>query len=133
GANGINRRPDANVGELVRIHPGFRDAPSVVLHRYGNDPDYRVWREWVLGQHGNLSMRSSQRNPTPLFGMGLIDGIPEAAIEAAARRKHTAWPQVNGRVGRLADGRIGRVGWEGEAAALRDLVLSAPAIEPGLR
>jgi CxxC motif-containing protein (DUF1111 family) len=116
----------------VRIHPGFRDAPSVVLHRYGNDPDYRDWREWVLGHHGNLSIQSSQRNPTPLFGMGLIDAIPDAAIEAAARRKHPGWPQVNGRVNRLADGRIGRFGWKAQAATLREFVLSAAAIELGL-
>lgn len=135
GANGVRGRlgaANANVGELVRIHPGFRDAPSVVLHRYGNDPDYRVWREWVLGQHGNLFMRTSQRNPTPLFGMGLIDGIPDAALEAAARRKHPGSPQVNGRVARLADGRIGRFGWKAQTATLRDFVLSAAAVELGL-
>jgi CxxC motif-containing protein (DUF1111 family) len=133
--NGATHRPGVatpNVGELVRIHPGFRDAPSVVLHRYGNDVDYRDWREWVLGQHRNLSMRSSQRNPTPLFGMGLIDAIPDEVIEAAARRKHPGWPQVNGRVGRVADGRLGRFGWKAQTATLRDFVLSAAAIELGL-
>src|SRR5262249_48305510 len=122
----------ANVGTLVRIHPGFRDAPGVVLHRYGNDADYRVWREWVLGQHGTIAMRSSQRNPTPLFGMGLIDGIPDVAIEAAARRKHPNSPQVNGRVGRLADGRIGRFGWKAQVATLREFILQAAAVEMGL-
>ena len=122
----------ASVGELVRIHPGFRDAPGVVLHRYGNDADYRVWREWVLGQHGTIAMRSSQRNPTPLFGVGLIDTIPDAAIEAAARRKHSSSPQVNGRVGRLADGRIGRFGWKAQTATLSDFVRSAAAVEMGL-
>jgi CxxC motif-containing protein (DUF1111 family) len=130
-----NRRagvPTPNVGELVRIHPGFREAPSVVLHRYGNDPDYRVWREWVLGQHGNLSMRSSQRNPAPLFGLGLIDAIPEAVIEAAARRKHPGWLQVKGRVARLSDGGVGRFGWKAQTATLREFVLSAAAVELGL-
>ncbi len=129
------RRPAANarnIGELVRIHPGFRDAAGVVLHRYGNDADYRVWREWVLGQHGTIAMRSSQRNPTPLFGVGLIDAIPDAAIEAAARRKHPGSPQVNGRIGRLADGRIGRFGWKAQTATLREFVLSAAAVEMGL-
>src|SRR5205823_33208 len=91
--------------EMVRIHPGFRDAAGVVLHRYGNDADYRVWREWVLGRHGAIALRTSQRNPTPLFGAGRIDAIPDAAIEAAARRKHPGWPQVKGRVSRLEDGR----------------------------
>ena len=129
------RRPGAvapKLAELVRIHPGFRDAPGVVLHRYGNDADYRVWREWVLGQHGAIAMRSSQRNPTPLFGVGLIDAIPDTAIEAVARRKHPGWPQVKGRVGRLADGRVGRFGWKAQIATLREFVLSAAAVELGL-
>ena len=131
-ANANARANAANVAALVRIHPGFRDAPGVVLHRYGNDADYRVWREWVLSQHGNVAMRSSQRNPTPLFGMGQIDAIPDAAIEAAARRRHPNSPQVNGRVGRLADGRIGRFGWKAQVATLREFVLQAAAIEMGL-
>src|SRR5262249_31274117 len=42
------------------------------------------------------------------------------------------WPQVNGRVGRLADGRLGRFGWKAQTATLRDFVLSAAAIELGL-
>jgi CxxC motif-containing protein (DUF1111 family) len=126
------RRQATNVAELAQIHPGFRAAPGVVLHRYGNDADYRVWREWVLGQHGAIAIRSSQRNPAPLFGMGLIDAIPEAAIEAGARRKHPSWPQVKGRVGRLADGRVGRFGWKGQTATLREFILSAAAVELGL-
>ncbi|HZW33117.1 MAG TPA: di-heme oxidoredictase family protein [Isosphaeraceae bacterium] len=129
------RRPNAgapNLAELARIHPGFRDAPAVVLHRYGNDADYRVWREWVLGRHGAIALRSSQRNPAPLFGVGLIDAIPDAALEAAARRRHPGFPQVKGRVGRLADGRVGRFGWKAQVATLREFVLSAAAVELGL-
>ncbi len=134
-ARRAGRRPAAaapNLAELVRIHPGFRDAPSVVLHRYGKDPDYRSWREWVLGDHGTIAIRTSQRNPTPLYGVGRIDAIPDAAIEAVARRRHPGWPQVNGRVSRLADGRIGRFGWKGQTASLKDFVLSAAAVELGL-
>jgi CxxC motif-containing protein (DUF1111 family) len=120
------------LAELVRVHPGFRDAPSVVLHRYGNDSDYRVWREWVLERHGSFEFRTSQRNPTPLFGMALIDQIPEAVIEAGARRKHPGWPKVKGRVSRLEDGRVGRFGWKAQTASLREFILAAAAIEMGL-
>ncbi len=127
------RRPGATVpAELVRIHPGFRDAPGVLLHRYGNDGDYRVWREWVLGRHGTIALRTSERNPPPLFGAGLIDRIADAAIEAAARRKHPAWPQVKGRISRLDDGRIGRFGWKAQSASVRDFSLTAAAVEMGL-
>jgi CxxC motif-containing protein (DUF1111 family) len=127
------RQPGGAVpAELVRIHPGFRDAPGVLLHRYGNDGDYRVWREWVLGRHGTIALRTSERNPPPLFGAGLIERIADAAIEAAARRKHSSWPQVKGRVNRLDDGRIGRFGWKAQTANVRDFSLTAAAVEMGL-
>jgi CxxC motif-containing protein (DUF1111 family) len=134
-AQSVNRarRPSGqSLAELVRIHPGFRDTPSVVLHRYGNDADYRVWREWVLDRRGSVAFRSSQRNPTPLFGTGSIDSIPEAVIEAASQRKHPLWPRVTGRVSRIGDGRIGRFGWKAQTASLREFILSAAAVELGL-
>jgi CxxC motif-containing protein (DUF1111 family) len=30
--------------EIDEIHPGLRTASSVLLHRYGTDPEYRLWR-----------------------------------------------------------------------------------------
>jgi cytochrome c553 len=30
--------------ELEEYHPGFRKAPSLILHHFGTDPDYRLWR-----------------------------------------------------------------------------------------
>ncbi len=130
--SGPPRAPGANLADLVQIHPGFRDAPSVVLHRFGNDADYRFWREWVLGRHRAIVFRTSQRNPTPLFGAGLIDRIPEPVIEAAARRRHPGWPQVKGRPARRADGRIGRFGWKAQTASLSEFVHAAAAVEMGL-
>ena len=56
--------------------------------------------------------------PPPLFGAGLIDAIPDEAIEAAARRKFPGSAQVKGRVSRLKDGRIGRFGWKAQTATL---------------
>ncbi|MFO0891188.1 MAG: di-heme oxidoredictase family protein [Isosphaeraceae bacterium] len=126
-------RPDPQlVARLVQLHPGFDSAPAVLLHRYGNDRDYLAWREWLLGPHGSLSFRLSQRNPTPLFGMGLVDAIPDEVIEAGARRRVSGWPSVNGRVSRLPDGRVGRYGWKAQTATLREFVLSAAAMEMGL-
>jgi CxxC motif-containing protein (DUF1111 family) len=131
-ANRMRRVTGSQLADLVRIHPGFRETPSVVLHRYGNDNDYRVWREWVLDRRGAQAFRRSQRNPAPLFGIGLIDRIPQAVIEAAADRKHPGWPRVTGRVSRLVDGRIGRFGWKAQTATLREFNLSAAAVELGL-
>ena len=121
-----------NAADLIQIHAGFRETTSVVLHRFGPDPDYRAWREKVPGQHGAIFLRSSQRNPTPLFGMGLIEAIPDEVIEAAARRRFAGFPQVKGRVSRLNDGRIGRFGWKAQTASLEDFVLSAASVELGL-
>jgi CxxC motif-containing protein (DUF1111 family) len=121
-----------NLADLVPIHPGFRDAPSVVLHRFGPDPDYRSWRAGVPGRHVTIEIATSQRNPTPLFGLGLIDGIPDAVLDAAAKRRHAGWPQVKGRVSRLAGDRTGRFGWKAQTATLREFVLSAAAVEMGL-
>ena len=30
--------------ELEEFHPGFTSSPSVMLHRFGTDPEYRIWR-----------------------------------------------------------------------------------------
>jgi CxxC motif-containing protein (DUF1111 family) len=120
------------LAELVQIHPGFRSAPSVVLHRYGNDRDYRAWRDWVLGKHGTIALKTSQRSPTPLFGLGLVDAIADDVIEAGAKHRQPGWPGVHGRVSRLPDGRIGRFGWKAQMATLREFVVSAAAVELGL-
>jgi RNA polymerase sigma factor (sigma-70 family) len=117
---------------LASIHPGFGGSRSVVLHHYGTDPAYFSWRESVAGRHGTLSVRSSRRNPPPLFGLGPIDAIPDEAIEAAARRKLPGSAQVKGRVSRLKDGRVGRFGWKAQTATLAEFVRSAAAGEMGL-
>jgi CxxC motif-containing protein (DUF1111 family) len=121
-----------NPADLAQIHAGFRETTSVVLHRFGPDADYRSWRERIPGQHGAIFIRPSQRNPTPLFGVGLIDAIPDEVIEAAARRRFAGWPQIKGRVSRLSDDRIGRFGWKAQTATLEEFVVNAAAVELGL-
>ena len=86
----------------------------------------------VPGRHGTIVIRTSERNPPPLFGAGLIDAIPDEAIEAAAKRKFPGSSEVRGRVSRLKDGRIGRFGWKAQTATLKEFVLSAAAGEMGL-
>jgi hypothetical protein len=81
---------------------------------------------------GEFALVRSQRNPTALFGAGLIDGLPDRVIEEAAKVKHPNFPEVAGRVSRLKDKRIGRFGWKGQTASLDDFVLTACAVELGL-
>lgn len=80
------------------------------------------------GQHVALT----ERNTPALFGSGLIDSIPESVIVAAAKNVDPKWPTVRGRVARGEDGRIGRFGWKGDVASLRDFVAQACSIELGL-
>jgi LSD1 subclass zinc finger protein len=74
----------------------------------------------------------SQRNPTPLFGAGLIDAVPDEVLREASRRRHRDFPEVTGRLALQADGRIGRFGWKAQTASLEDFVLTACAVELGL-
>lgn len=77
-------------------------------------------------------LKGSERNTTALFGAGVIDDIPAAVIEAAAKSTHENFPRVKGRVHRMADGKIGRFGWKAQKATLREFTLSACANELGL-
>ena len=81
---------------------------------------------------GQFVIVRSQRNPTALFGAGLLDSIPERVIEEAAKVKHPGFPAVAGRISRLKDKRIGRFGWKAQTASLQDFVLTACAVELGL-
>jgi CxxC motif-containing protein (DUF1111 family) len=123
--------PPANLAALEAIHPGFRESPSVVLHRFGTDPGYADWRAEVPGRHGPISVRITQRNPTALFGVGLIDDLPDEVLEEAARRSRRS-KATRGRLAQAPDGRIGRFGWKGQAATLEEFVRSAAAGELGL-
>lgn len=114
------------------VHPGFRRATSLMLHRFGTDPRYQSWRDSVPGTHGRIAVQTSERNPTPLFGLGRLDAIPDSVIEAAARPRASAGVRVRGRVGRTDDGRVGRFGWKAQTATLDEFVRAAAANEVGL-
>ena len=180
--------------EARRIHPGFTNARSVVVHLFGTDDEYLAWRKGMLTpgfagqfggfqpngtdgaffladdvqivtdfdseleakrisdalmlQHmtrvmtgfvpagariqGNFTLSTTQRNPTALFGVGVIDAIPDSALLAAAATKHSQFPKVSGRVARLPGDKIGRFGWKAQKATLRSFAMAACAVELGL-
>jgi CxxC motif-containing protein (DUF1111 family) len=82
----------------------------------------------------------SQRNTPALFGVKLIDEIPERDIVAGAKSQRMKWglaPSEDetvpvGRAFHLPDGRIGRFGWKAQIASLSDFVQAACANELGL-
>src|SRR5690606_29127338 len=57
------------------------------------------------------------RNTTALFGAGLIDRIPDAAILQQAKMRKR-FPEIQGRPATLADGRLGKFGWRANFASL---------------
>lgn len=78
-------------------------------------------------------LRVTERNTTSLFGAGLIDSIPDAAIvEQAERQKKQHAPLITGRVSQTSNGGIGRFGWRGQMASLQEFVMTACAAEVGL-
>ena len=79
-----------------------------------------------------FSIQMGQRNATALFGVGLIDSIPDAVMIDVAQKFHSGSPLVSGRVARLKDGKIGRFGWKGQKSNLYDFTITACAVELGL-
>ena len=58
--------------DLAKIHPGFRDARSTVIHRFGVDPDYSRWREsFLMRSHDLQGFASpiSQRLDNSLYNL----------------------------------------------------------------
>jgi Di-haem oxidoreductase, putative peroxidase len=90
------------------------------------------------GEPGELGMPReanvvSLRMPSALFGIGRVDDIPDAVIEAQAVSKGDG---IKGRVNRVvaADGtrRVGRYGWKADIANLDDMIAEAFANEMGI-
>jgi CxxC motif-containing protein (DUF1111 family) len=77
-------------------------------------------------------MLLSQRNPPVLFGVGLIDSLPEDVLLAGERQRFPEFPEIQGRANHLKGDRLGRFGWKAETPSLREFVLSACANELGL-
>jgi CxxC motif-containing protein (DUF1111 family) len=114
--------------------------PFSAVNGFGGFP---VTRE-VGGQ--TLQLVSSERNAPALFGAGIIDSIPARVLEDVAASQASAAQEessakvtnrrvpmaISGRVARLKDGRIGRFGWKGQIATLRDFTFQACALELGL-
>jgi CxxC motif-containing protein (DUF1111 family) len=117
----------------VKSETGLPTSGSVVLHRFGTNRQYGEWRTTLLKKKFDFFiLRPSQRNTPAIFGAGLIDAIPDEVIEAAAAKRFIEYPDVHGRVSRTPDGRVGRFGWKGHTASLRDFVLTACSVEVGL-
>ena len=116
----------------VKYHTGLRPMGGTVLHKFGTSSDFAGWRSRLLAtKFYSFSLATTRRNTPALFGAGLIDGVPEESIVALSGR-NPQFPEVTGRVSRLNDGKVGRFGWKGHTASLKDFVLTACSVELGL-
>jgi CxxC motif-containing protein (DUF1111 family) len=121
-------------------------AGSAVLHRRSLAPEYADWREQLIerlaprmparvssGGGKAVDMRQfgpfEERNTPPLFGLGLIESIPQSAIDANALSQLA---HVRGRAPHLKEGGFGRFGWKSNNATLLAFNENACAVELGL-
>jgi hypothetical protein len=74
---------DPEPADLLRIHPGFRDARSTVLHRFGVDPDYSRWR---------AAFRSQTRPAVPVPRS--LSSRQRATVRSQSRDQFACYPMV---------------------------------------
>jgi CxxC motif-containing protein (DUF1111 family) len=67
----------------------------------------------------------------PLFGLGLLEAVPAATVQALADPDDADGDGISGRVARLPDGRPAPFGRKGDAASVKDFVDSALRFELG--
>jgi CxxC motif-containing protein (DUF1111 family) len=117
------------------------DQPSATVPEIAQlQNEVRMNRGNLIGQttqvtpsrFNRIQISRSQRNATALFGVGLIDAIPEKAIVELAKEEQQKYPEVAGRPSKQKDGRIGRFGWKAQKPTLEDFALTACAVELGL-
>jgi CxxC motif-containing protein (DUF1111 family) len=70
--------------------------------------------------------------PPFLFGLGLVEAIPDADIAARADPDDADGDGISGRVGRTADGRLARFGRKADFATTREFIETALRLEMGL-
>jgi CxxC motif-containing protein (DUF1111 family) len=148
---------DDFVERLRGVHPGFKSASSIVLHKFGTDAEpYAEFRRGLLGkldrtlptspagfnsqlrkfqEENRVPLRSvelqnirfvwSQRNTTPLFGVGRLGRISESELKQIAIDQRRENPEISGRF-------TGRFGWRGQIDQLSEFVRAACAMEVGL-
>jgi CxxC motif-containing protein (DUF1111 family) len=128
---GIGGTGNTAVLRAGRLANGVFTAPTgtTLIHLFSN-PDHGCQAQ--IPANANVVVR---RIPTPLFGAGLVEAIPDEAIranESAANRDG-----VRGRAAVIVDAasntrRIGRFGWKSQHATLLAFAADAYLFEMGI-
>ena len=111
--------PDGGVHDLYTI-AGRTDAPGC----HATQPAFAT----------NLSNNNVIfRIPTPVFGAGLIENIPESALEANATASASATLGINALLNRSGnDGSITRFGWKAQNKSVTIFAMEAYNVEQGI-
>jgi RNA polymerase sigma factor (sigma-70 family) len=83
---------------LAKVHPGFHNARSIVLHRYGTDPAYSSWRRQLFTDFANRAQngRPEDGDATQKKAVAvnqLIQRIAEQTSQAG--RARARMPRLN--------------------------------------
>lgn len=81
----FRKRQEAARKQLAKIHPGFLTASSVVLHRFGTDPQYATWRLQMVNGNGNV--RHFQTFSAPVLQATVAEAQKVALEQASELQK----------------------------------------------
>jgi CxxC motif-containing protein (DUF1111 family) len=106
-------------------------ASRIQAIKDGASPDGRMRNRSTrsASSMSGFNLNIVERNTPPLFGLGQVDAIPSGVLVAMAESQPR---DVQGRVGRTREGRIGRFGWKAQIPSLHEFVRVACANELGL-
>ncbi len=121
---------DVNVVRHGRIDAAGAFSPppgGTILHRHST-----VASERANDASSDEANVFELRQTPALFGLGLIERIPEMTILALADPDDADGDGISGRAHRLPDGRLGRFGWKAQVPDLRAFARDASSAELGL-
>lgn len=130
----------AGVGDEVEVHATrFSSSGSCdPLFREGG-PVFELHATPLLEAHGITNdpippdaTAVGHRSSPPLFGLGLVDAIPETTILVRECPTGSRPHGIRGHANRTIDGRVGRFGRKADTAALFDFVVGAYHDEMGI-
>jgi CxxC motif-containing protein (DUF1111 family) len=78
-------------------------------------------------------MTIAERRTPSLWGAGLIDTVPDDVLRKVEAQQARSGSGVRGTLARATGGGVGKFGWRGQTATLKQFVIGACANELGLR
>lgn len=129
GGSGVEALTVATRGDSASSCDDLHSQGGPVIQERATPPLARLGVEREPSPPGATVVRLY---PPLLYGLGLVEAIPEQTLENLADPDDLDGDGVSGRVGRTADGRLGRFGRKASVATIRELVEVALITELGL-